>query len=303
MKTAYKRPSSFQIPGYSSNAVLQLIIASGVGYVALFFTVVCFQAFAHLQYQEGLEKVMSWIALPQVQNYPSKWWTLLTFGWSHEGFWEWATNMLWLYCFGSILQTLVGYKQIIPLFFFSLVVGGITYLLCQFIPDRNFIGRLHLLGAQAGIMGLAAAVITIAPNYKMYLGPTLGIHILIVAGVFFVLMLVNYNFNPLMIALLLGGALSGFIYARALQVGYRPGEWIYTSLSRLETVFTPDEKAAIEKHNKRRSQVLSRMYEPKQGISQKRIDEILDKILQNGYGSLSKDEKETLLRASKENES
>ena len=42
------------------------------------------------------------------------------------------------------------------------------------------------------------------------------------------------------------------------------------------------------------------MYEAKHGITQSRIDEILDKINQKGYNSLSKEEKEALLRAGKD---
>lgn len=298
MKTAYSRSSSSPIPGYSSNAVLQLIVASGVGFIAFFFTVVCFQAFAHFRYEDGWEKVISYISIPQLQHYPGRWWTLFTYGWSHAGFWEWVTNMIWLYCFGSIVQSLVGYKQIIPLFIFSLLVGGLFYLGSQFIPGVT--GRAHLLGAHAAIMGMAVAALTLAPKYRIYMGPTLGIPLILVVVIFLGLMLLNTSLNPTAIALLAGGGLTGFVYIKLLHSGYNPGEWIYSTLSRVETVFTPDERAAIEKHNKRRSQVLSRMYEPKQGISQKRIDELLDKILQHGYGSLSKDEKETLVRASKE---
>ena len=42
--------------------------------------------------------------------------------------------------------------------------------------------------------------------------------------------------------------------------------------------------------------MLNNIYEPKQGITQKNIDDILDKINQKGYNSLSAAEKETLLK-------
>jgi hypothetical protein len=47
--------------------------------------------------------------------------------------------------------------------------------------------------------------------------------------------------------------------------------------------------------------ILRQMYEPKKGISQQHIDDILDKINAQGYHSLSKAEKDILLRASKDN--
>ena len=37
---------------------------------------------------------------------------------------------------------------------------------------------------------------------------------------------------------------------------------------------------------------------PKQGITQSNIDDILDKINQKGYDALSKEDKETLIKAS-----
>jgi membrane associated rhomboid family serine protease len=303
MKTAYRRSSFSQIPSYSSNAVLQLIVASGVGFVAFFFTVVCFQAFAHMRYDEAWDTVISRIALPQAHHYASRWWTVFSYGWAHGGFLEWLSNMVWLYCFGSILQSLVGYKQIIPLYVVSLLMGGVLYLSAQLIPGSAFIGRTYLIGGQAGLMGLTVAAITLAPKYRIYIGPTLGIPILLVGVIFLMLMVLNTGMQPASIMVLAGGGLTGFIYISILRKGYKPGEGVYSTFSKIEKVFTPDERAAIEKHNKKRSQVLSRMYEPKQGISQKRIDELLDKILQNGFGSLTKEEKETLVRASKENES
>jgi len=102
--------------------------------------------------------------------------------------------------------------------------------------------------------------------------------------------------------LLIGGGFTGFIYIKALRSGRRPGEWVYDLFDRIENTVTPNDHNIWLKHSKKRSQVLKKMYEPKQGISQKRIDEILDKINLQGYNSLTSEEKDILLRASKEKE-
>jgi len=287
------------MPGYSSNAVLQLIIACGVGFVAFFFTAVCFQAFAHIPYADAYEKVVQMIALPGVKGYGARWWTLLTYGWSHSGFWIWFSNMIWLYCFGAVVQSLVGHRQIIPLFFSGLVTGGIFYLLAQLIPGITA-GPKYLLGAQAGITALAAASLTIAPNYRLYLGDRLAIPQIVIVAVFLLLQLLTTNLNLPLLLLLAGGALAGFLYIKALQGRYNPGEWTYNTLASINKVFTPDEEKARQRLNKKRNEVLSRMYEPKEGITQKRIDELLDKIIQHGYHSLTKEEKETLFNAGKD---
>ena len=75
---------------------------------------------------------------------------------------------------------------------------------------------------------------------------------------------------------------------------------MYKLTGKVESLVTPDENAEWKRHNKTRSKMLDKIYEPKNGISQKRIDEILDKINQKGYNALSKEEKDILMRAGKE---
>ncbi|MFI5196607.1 MAG: rhomboid family intramembrane serine protease, partial [Chitinophagales bacterium] len=235
--------------------------------------------------------------------FKAHWWTLLTYGWFHfNGFMELVSNMLWLYCFGSVVQMLVGHKQVIPLYAYCLVTGGIFYLLAQLLPGEW--GKIPhitgLLGSRAGLMGLAAAAVTLTPKYRFYLTETFSIPLLVVVGIFAVLMVVSSGFYLPIILLLAAGAGTGFGYIKLLQAGYRPGEWMYTLKRKAESLVTPDENVAWKKHNKKRNELLNKIYEPKQGISQKRIDDILDKILQKGFNSLSAEEKDILMRAGKE---
>ncbi len=242
------------------------------------------------------------LALPAVAIYKAHWWTLLTYGWFHfNGFWELFSNMLWLYCFGSVVQMLVGPKQVIPLYAYCLVAGGACYLLSQLLPGE--FGKtpiiVGMLGSRAGLMGLAAAAITLTPKYRFYLTDTFSIPIMVVAGIFGVLMIMGSGFYMPVIFLLAGGAATGFIYIRLLRAGYRPGDWMYNVSGRVESLVTPDENAERRRQNKQRKDILSRVYEPHSGISQKRIDDILDKINQKGYNSLSSEEKEILMKAAK----
>lgn len=290
------------IPGYSQNAVLQLIVALGVGFVAYFFTTVLFQAFAQYPAAKAVATVLPKIALPAVEDYPSRWWTIFTYGWAHTGFWVWITNMIWLYCWGSVVQMLVGHRQVIPLFVYSLIAGGMFFLLAQLVPGKAFDYSGFLLGCHAGVMALAVAAMTLAPNYRFYLGPSFSIPMVIVAAIYGVLAVVDTDLHPVLLLSLGGGALTGFVYAKMLQAGRRPGDWVYNLFSSIERSMTPDEQIAWKKEKHRRNQVLSKNYEPKQGISQQRIDELLEKIHKNGYNALTREEKEMLLRASKENE-
>ena len=303
MSTQRKRSLLSYIPGYTNNAVLQLIVASGVAFCILGVS----WGIILIVYQ-GNDSVFNTyfitnIALPSLANFKTHWWSVFAYGWFHfNGFWELLSNMLWLYCFGSVVQMLVGHKQVIPLYAYSLVTGGIVYLLAQLLPGEwgKIPHVIGLLGPRAALMGMATAAVTLTPKYRLYLTETFSIPLLAMAGIFVVFTILGSGFYPPILFLLLAGAGTGYGYVRLLQAGYRPGQWIYTFKQKVEGLVTPDENASWKKHNKKRNEMLSNIYEPKNGISQKRIDDILDKILQKGYNSLSSEEKDILMRAGKE---
>lgn len=288
------------IPAFDKNAVLKLIIACGTGYVAFHLTrVTLMVAEADPSVFTNLFEA-NW-ALPPVASFPEKAWTLLTYGWAHHGFWILFSNMIWLYAFGSLVQMLIGHKQVIPIFFYCLLAGGIFYEAAQLIPGAYFHGRTAMLGAQAGVTGLAVAALTLSPGYKFYLSETMRIPLSVVAIIFFVLQLLNANINyegaPLM--MLIGGALMGYGYIILLRNGTDLGGWVYNLGNKVNDRFEQADKAYASRTNTRRHKTIS-MYspKPKQGITQNKIDEILDKINQKGYDSLSKEDKETLIKAS-----
>lgn len=300
MSTGRKRSALSYIPGLTNNAVLKLIIFSALLYVMLALT----WAVILLVYQTDNNFNQYFIpnfALPLLSGLKSHWWTILTYGWLHypHGFWELLSNMLWLYCFGSVVQMLVGDKQVIPLYAYSLLTGGLFYLAGQLMPGALGACPPYILGSRAGLMGFAAAAMTLTPKYRFYLTETFSIPLVVVAGIFVVLMIFGSGFYLPVILMLVGGGLMGFWYIKLLQSGYRPGGWMYNLMGKMESMVTPDENAEWEKHNKRRNKALDNM-EARHGISQKRIDEILDKINQKGYNSLSAEEKDTLMRAGKE---
>ena len=300
MNTGRKRSALSYIPGLTNNAVLKLIIFSALLYVMFSLT----WGVMLLLYQSENNFSTYFIpsfALPAIAGFKAHWWTIFTYGWIHypHGFWELVSNMWWLYCFGSVVQMLVGDKQVIPLYIYCLFTGGVFYILGQFLPGAWGTCPPYILGPRAGLVGLAAAAITLTPKYRFYITETFSIPILVVAGIFAALMILGSGYWLPVILMMAGGGLTGFAYIRFLQAGYRPGGWMYTLKGKVEGLVTPDENAEWKRHNKTRSRMLDK-YEPKHGITQKRIDELLDKINQKGYNSLSSEEKDTLMRAGKE---
>lgn len=299
MSKVYKRSPSAFLRAYNDNAVLQLIMACGVTYVLYHFT-------EAVLWLVGMprENVSSFLlnnaTMPPLFMFKHKIWTLFTYGWVHDSFWVLLSNMIWFYCFGSVVQSLVGYRQVIPIFIYSLTVGGIFYILAQLIPGVLVSNGTFMYGSQAGLMAFVAASVTIAPRYRLYLGPRFSIPILLIAGVFTGLLLLGSGPHIPSLLLLLGGGLTGFVYIRLLKSGYRPGEWMFNIFTRMESTVTPKEGSFGGTRAKRRKEVLDHV-QARSEVSQRRIDDILDKINRHGYSSLTDEEKEILMKASKEN--
>lgn len=302
MKTAYRKSAPPLIPPYNENGALQLIVASGTTFIMFHFVRIVMLIMGK-EKQDVFNAMFPNIGLSNLEVYRHKVWTILTYGWVHQGFFDWFTNMIWLYCFASVFQTLAGYKQVIPLFVYAILVGGGVYVGVQLFNIQMFHpGATYYLGSQAGIFAIGFAALTLAPGYRLYLGSSFSVPLVLVLAIFTVLNFVVYipdgQINA--VALCAGGAFTGFVFGRLLKSGYRPAEWIYDLFGKMQTMATPDEHKLAEKKSKKRIEILRTMYEPKKGISQERIDEILDKINDQGYHSLSREEREILLRAGKD---
>jgi rhomboid family protein len=301
MNTGRKRSALSYIPGYTNNTVLQLIIFSLVAYVLFSLT----WGFITLLYQGEAtftQYFIPAIAMPPIAAFKAHWWTLFTYGWFQfpRGFWDLVSNMVWLYCFGSVVQMLVGPKQVIPLYIYCMFAGGVAYLMAQLLPGE--LGRTapYIIGPRAGLIGMAAAAVTLSPKYRLYLTETFSIPLLVVAGIFTALMILSSGYWLPVIFMLTGGGLMGFGYVKLLNAGYRPGHWMYAVTGRIAATVTPDENRTRKKYSSRPGNMFDKIYEPKHGISQQRIDDILDKINQKGYNALSSEEKDILMRAAKE---
>jgi membrane associated rhomboid family serine protease len=290
------RRARLPIPGYNQNAVLQLIVASSAGFIIFHCVRVALVVFGTpALVATSLADAYAALQPPAAfWNHP---WTLLTYGWSHHGFWEWLTNMVWLYCFGNVLQNLVGYRQVIPTFIYGQLLGGAFYVLTWYIPGLK-VAPVSLLTANAGVMALAAATVTIAPKYRFYLGENFSIPLLLVAGIFVALNgLVHYAFLPLLM-LCFGGLAAGYLTMRLLTAGRQPGAWLYSLFGVVDTAFAPNEYK--QRSERRHEAIRLTRRQQEQELSERRVDEILEKIHQRGYSSLSAEEREMLMKASKE---
>jgi rhomboid family protein len=233
-------------------------------------------------------------------------WVFLTHMFLHLGFFHFLFNMLFLYWFGRILGDFLGDHRIYPVYLLAGATGAIVFLIAA-----PFSGASMAYGASAAVMGIVAAAGTIAPDFNirlMFIGNVrlkYIVLILIALDVFALGSMSNFGGHIAH----LGGALFGFLFIKMLQRGSDISEpvnklfgWFQSLVSndpsprkKKSTMYARHIRQGQSKAQGRRSSDRS----PRPDDHQKRLDVILEKIKEEGYDSLSPEEKEFLFQASK----
>ncbi|MFM7895332.1 MAG: DUF6576 domain-containing protein, partial [Flavobacterium sp.] len=92
--------------------------------------------------------------------------------------------------------------------------------------------------------------------------------------------------------------LFGFLYIKLLQSGTDLSKGISMILDFFVNLFKPKKKTPFKKVHRNTTKKAVNSFSEKD-ITQKQIDDILDKISKSGYDSLTKEEKEFLFKAGK----
>jgi len=249
--------------------------------------------------------VLNLFTLPADFNkWMSRPWTLITHMFVHDNVWKIFANMLWLWCFGYIMQDIAGSKKIIPVFIYGALGGAIAFMLAyQLLPALQ--GQMpfaYASGASAGVMAVAIAAAMVSPGYRIFPKINGGIPLWVLT-VFYVisdLAAISFGDTAYLIAHI-AGAFSGFLFVFFLQRGMDGSDWMNNFFDWVNNLFNPD-KPGKGKNIKEELfyKSSSAPYTKTPNLTEQRIDEILDKINQQGYNSLAEEEKELLKRASKE---
>ncbi|HKZ65295.1 MAG TPA: rhomboid family intramembrane serine protease [Chitinophagaceae bacterium] len=294
---------------HANNALILLIAINMIVFVILAFL----KAVFYLRYEGGTEaihfyntNILSLFTLPaDISKIGARPWTILTHMFSHDSVWHLLGNMLWLWVFGYIFLDLTGNRKIIPLYIYGAFAGALAFVLAyNFLPGlRQALPVAEALGASAGVMAIAVAVTVISPGYRIF--PMLfgGIPIWVLTTIYLIIDLASIPLsNPGGHIAHLAGALTGFLFIFFFRRGYDWSEWMNKFFDWVNNLFNPDKP----KKGKNIKQELfyksdKQPYKKTPNITEQRVNEILDKISQRGYNSLSEDEKDILKRASQEN--
>ncbi len=293
--------------GESGNMLMTLIAICLVMFVGLAFM----KAVWYFRYpkEEALsffnKDVLSLFTLPaDLNNLLSRPWTIITHMFVHDNIWKIFGNMLWLWCFGYILQDMRGNKKIIPVFIYGALGGAIAFILAY-----NLLPSLHAqlpfanaLGASSGVMALAIATTMLSPGYRLFPMIGAGIPLWGLTAVYIISDMATISFSDTGYLLAhIAGAITGFLFVLFLRRGFDGGKWMNNFFDWVNNLFNPDKP---KKGKNIKEELFYRSsgtpYTKTPNLTPQRVDEILDKINQQGYNSLTDEEKKLLKRAGEE---
>ena len=275
---------------YKTGGMVQKLIFWNIG--LFLFSLVFFYSFSVGKFQ-----IPTWIALSSdLGTFIRTPWTLITFNFFHAGFLHLFFNLMVLHFSGRLFNTYFTDKQLFGVYVLGGIFSGITFVLSYI-----FIGKAGLLvGASGAIMAILIATATYAPFMLLRI-PLIGIVKL--WHVAFVILLVDLIQMPLDNTgghlAHLGGALFGFIYIKLLQSGTDITKPFSALLDAFANLFKPKKKTPFKKVHRNTTKNGVNSFKENKDMTQKQIDDILDKISKSGYDSLTKEEKEFLFKAGK----
>jgi hypothetical protein len=159
-----------------------------------------------------------------------------------------------------------------------------------------------MVGASAAIMALLVASTTYQPLMEVRLLLIGNVKLWHITAVILILDLMQIQLDNTGGHIAhLSGAFFGFLYIKLLQNGTDLSVIVTNTINFFSTIFDKKQKTPFKKVHKT-SQRKTPIRESKVVIkdkSQQQIDEILDKISQSGYDSLTKEEKEFLFQSGK----
>lgn len=219
---------------------------------------------------------------------PLRFYTIITYQFFHDGLWHILFNMLWLFWLGNIFIDFLKPRQFHFVYLAGGVAGALFYLFAYnvFPVFAEVLPNATVIGSSAAVMAVIVATATLLPDYSMRLLLLGDVKLKYLALAYVVLDLIGIASKDAGGSFAhIGGAVLGFTYIKLLKGG---ADWsnIFKRKPKLKVVKNDSVKQTGRKQN--------------DGVNQEEIDRILDKISKTGYDKLTRQEKETLFKASKD---
>jgi membrane associated rhomboid family serine protease len=294
--------------GQEGNSLIVLI-----GMLAIIFCIFQFISLVYrltgLDIQAYYQNILNWLRLPaDFDNMMTRPWTILTHMFVHDKVLHMLGNLLWIGAFGYILQDLAGNSKLIPIYLYGGFAGGVFFVLANNIfPKLAAVSAAAapLEGASAGVMAIAIATTALAPDYRIFPMLNGGIPLWVLSVIFVIIdMAALAGNNSGHFVAHIAGAATGLLFVIRLRRGKDWSVPLNNFFRWVNNLFNPEnanwkKTAKYELHYKSNN---AQPYKKIPNITQKRIDEILDKINQQGYRFLTDEEREILKRAAEDDD-
>jgi len=156
-----------------------------------------------------------------------------------------------------------------------------------------------MMGAATSIVAVAVATTVLSPNYRLF--PMLhgGIPLWVLTLVFVAIdfSTIGSTNGAVSISHIASG-FTGFLFIAQVRRGRDPGAWMTSVSTWVNNLFNPEKKHKGEEQFYYKT--TRKPFEKTPHVTQQKLDEILDKINQQGYHFLTDEEKEFLKKASQE---
>jgi membrane associated rhomboid family serine protease len=268
MRLSGRKPSSFtrRWTRQQRVALLAIITVNVVAFVAQLVLQNYDQAF-----------VRDYLALSQRGMRQAYGWQFFTAMLLHDGPWDLLGNMLLLYLLGRDLESILGQRQFLILYFFGVIAGELGHL---FLMPAN----CALYAAGGGVAAVLVAYATILPELEL------------TSIVFFVLPIrlkaKHLAYGVFVIALALVILDRGGMVAHSAYLGGSVAGWLYAHLLGFGR---PSFLQRMVRQRRLEADRLNRL-SAEEFIAEE-IDPLLDKISRHGLGSLTRAERRKLAQA------
>jgi membrane associated rhomboid family serine protease len=291
--------------GQDNNALVFLFAVNALMFVIVNFIKIVYYL-SEIPDEFFYRQVLNWLSLPpQTDTLLTRPWTFISTMITHHSIWQLISSMLWLWCFGYILQDLAGNNKLIPIYIYGGITGSVFFVLMNnMVPVlANHVGTAApLLGAGSAVMAIAVATTTLAPDYRIFPLINGGIPLWVITLIFVAIDFATLaGSNAGIGAGHLAAGVVGYLFIRQLRRGNDWGAWMNRFADWLDDLFNPEKKHQQKTSSERHFyKAEAKPFDRKPNLTQQRLDEILDKINQQGYQFLTDEEKEFLKKASKE---
>lgn len=273
----------------------------GIAHRIIYWNVALFLLAVILFYdfKSGLFVYPSWIALnSDLSNFSIFPWTFLTYAFFHDGFLHLFFNMMVLNFASRLFLTFFTQKQFLGLYVLSAVFAGFIFVLSYFLMGFG----ASIVGASAAIMAILVGATAYQPLMIVRLAFLGNVKLWHITGVILLLDLLQIRDNTGGHISHLAGAFFGFVFIQLLKNGTDLSKIVSSVIDFFVNLFKKSPSKPFKKVHKNYKAPTTTRTTSKiitKDKSQQQIDEILDKISQSGYDSLSKEEKEFLFKTGK----